>query len=100
MICPVNRGACDEIRCRYHLDRDRRRGQQLPGACSLELADEGARTLEQISAILGITRERVRQIETRALGRLRARYPETLARLLAGWTHADGPTDYYDGRTL
>ncbi len=100
MTCPPDRGACEQIGCRYHLDRDRRRGHQLPEACALEVADSGARTLEQISALLGITRERVRQIEARALRRLRARYPTTLARLLAGWAHADGATDYYDGRIL
>ncbi len=35
------------------------------------LGDDAARTLEQISVRLGISRERVRQLEQRALGRLR-----------------------------
>ena len=40
------------------------------------LAGSNAQTLEQIGKELGITRERVRQLETRALQELRAAAPE------------------------
>jgi DNA-directed RNA polymerase sigma subunit (sigma70/sigma32) len=42
------------------------------GTCVLELAASGERTLEEVGALDGITRERVRQIEIRALHQGRA----------------------------
>jgi RNA polymerase primary sigma factor len=36
------------------------------------LRDGHARTLEEVARVLGVTRERIRQIETRALGKLRS----------------------------
>jgi hypothetical protein len=47
--------------------------------CSLDLADEGARTLSEIGKILGVTRERVRQIEIMALDSARVATAELLA---------------------
>lgn len=42
-------------------------------SCALDLAEErGGMTLEEISGVLGVTRERVRQIETRGLLHLQA----------------------------
>jgi RNA polymerase primary sigma factor len=43
------------------------------------LDNTAPRTLEEVSQYLGVTRERVRQIETRALGKLRD--PHVVARL-------------------
>jgi len=43
-----------------------------------------AKTLDQVGRELGISRERVRQIESRALGRLRAALGDSGAELLAG----------------
>jgi hypothetical protein len=40
-------------------------------ACSLDIADSGGVTLDAAGDLEGITRERVRQIEVRALGKLR-----------------------------
>jgi len=40
-------------------------------SCALDVAERGGATLEEIAAILSITRERVRQVEERALGRLK-----------------------------
>ncbi len=41
-----------------------------------------ARTLAEIGAVFGLTRERIRQIEARALGKLRARIPREAAALV------------------
>jgi hypothetical protein len=43
-----------------------------PLTCTLDVADQGGVTLEQVGDLLHITRERVRQIETLALRKLRA----------------------------
>lgn len=69
---------CPQIECRYHLStvRDPKgRPSTLERdesySCALDVADEGEHTLEEISEIVGLTRERVRQIEERALSKLR-----------------------------
>lgn len=45
-----------------HLEPD-----QLSASCSLDLADQGGQTLDVVGRTLNLTRERVRQIEVRAL---------------------------------
>lgn len=46
--------------------------EQLPRhTCALRVAEQGGLTLDEIGEILNLTRERVRQIETKALLRLR-----------------------------
>jgi len=52
-----------------HLDEPDSLGNQRP-TCALDLADAHELTLETISALFDMTRERVRQIETRSLERL------------------------------
>lgn len=42
---------------------------ELPHTCSLDVAERGGNTLEEIGEIMNLTRERVRQIEVRALVR-------------------------------
>ena len=39
----------------------------LPETCSIDVADKGGLTLEEISKMFGLTRERIRQIEFRAM---------------------------------
>lgn len=84
---PTTRGDClpggvNESRpcryrgCRWHLDRERRwmdRVADFSESCALDVADRGGVTLEELGALLGLTRERVRQIEEEAMGKLTAR---------------------------
>lgn len=44
--------------------------------CALDVAEEDGQTLEQIGNIMGLTRERVRQIEEEALDKLRQKLTE------------------------
>lgn len=47
-----------------------------PGeSCALDLADAGARTLEEVARLLGVTRARIGQVEDTALVQLRRRTP-------------------------
>lgn len=79
--CPEQR-PCPFVGCRHNLHLDAMDsgsikfnypGQEvgaIKGNCVLDLADAGTMTLEQVGLLLGITRERVRQIEIRALEKL------------------------------
>ena len=44
---------------------------EMPETCSLDVADRGGITLEEVGAILNLTRERIRQVEVRGLGKIR-----------------------------
>jgi hypothetical protein len=45
---------------------------EMDETCALDVADRGGVTLEEVGAAMNVTRERARQIETRALDALRA----------------------------
>ena len=45
---------------------------ELPETCALDVADRGGITLEEVGHIMNLTRERIRQVETRGLVKLRA----------------------------
>lgn len=74
---------CPFVSCRHHLALDVREGGALvelfpgvpiwdmPRSCALDEVD-GPKTLDEVGAILGITRERVRQIERSAMAKVRA----------------------------
>jgi len=76
---------CPFVGCRWHLYLEVRASGMIrivrPGlepweleeSCALDAADRGGLTLDEVGARLGVTRERVRQIEKRALERLGAR---------------------------
>ena len=86
---PRDRADCDQVPrpcpyvgCRHNLFLDinatggiklnRPDGEPWDGPnCALDLADERGRTTEAVGAAMNLTRERVRQIELRALERLR-----------------------------
>ena len=81
--CPDER-PCPHVSCQYHLKYDESdKGalvenhpdfawDEIDVTCALDMADSGETTLGTIGALMGMTRERVRQIEQIAIGKLRA----------------------------
>jgi hypothetical protein len=84
-------GGCNEQRpcpwtsCRQHLaiDINPKTGSiklnfpdlevwEMAETCALDVADRGGITLEQTGDIIGLTRERIRQLEQRGLAKIRA----------------------------
>ena len=80
----INAGRpCPYVSCRYHLylDIDEISGglrlnfpdlelEDMPMTCALDIAEKGGLTLEEISSVFHVTRERVRQMETIAIKKL------------------------------
>jgi hypothetical protein len=80
--CSKGPRPCPWVQCRHHLFLDVRQDgvvrinfpggpESMLSTCSLDLANDGPRNLEQISVLMGMSRERVRQLEERALVKLR-----------------------------
>ena len=44
---------------------------ELEHTCALDVAEKGGITLEEVGVIMNLTRERIRQVETRGLSKLR-----------------------------
>ncbi|MBN2194123.1 MAG: hypothetical protein JW751_15005 [Polyangiaceae bacterium] len=76
---------CPYVSCKYHLyiDVSPRTGAiklnfpdlevwELTESCALDVADRGGTTLEDVGAIMNLTRERIRQVEVKALAKLEA----------------------------
>jgi hypothetical protein len=76
---------CPHVSCRHHLylDVSPKTGAiklnfpdlevwEMAISCALDVADGGGATLEDVGAILNLTRERIRQLELKALSRLEA----------------------------
>jgi hypothetical protein len=80
-------GPCAHEECRYHLAHRGYWDHHLKPTrdCALDVANEGPHTLEQVAAALGVSVERVRQVEEQALGRLKQ--DAMLRRLHAESTH-------------
>jgi hypothetical protein len=81
--CASGPRPCPYVSCRYHLylDVSRRTGSiklnfpdlevwEMAITCALDIADDGGATLEDVGAIMNVTRERIRQLELAALARL------------------------------
>jgi hypothetical protein len=83
--CVDGQRPCPFVSCKYHLyiDVSPRTGAiklnfpdlevwELPESCALDVADRGGTTLEDVGAIMNLTRERIRQVEVKALAKLEA----------------------------
>jgi len=85
--CPPMR-PCPFIGCRYNLYLDingdlGKDAAPWEGAnCALDIAEEGPKSLEELAAILKITRERVRQIVEAGMAKLQPKIPYALHRHL------------------
>lgn len=92
---------CPFVSCKYHLllDVSERTGAikvNFPGlevsemaeTCSLDIADRGGVTLEEVGVIMNLTRERIRQLEVKGLAKLKA-----LNELAALQDFLDEPSD-------
>lgn len=75
---------CLYVSCKHHLylDVNPRTGSvklnfpdkeiwELEETCALDVADRGGITLEEVGVIMNLTRERIRQVESRGLYKLR-----------------------------
>jgi hypothetical protein len=89
---PVTRTECQDaprpcpfVSCKHHLflDVSARTGAiklnfpdlevwEMNESCALDVADRGGTTLEDVGAIMNLTRERIRQVEVKALAKLQA----------------------------
>ena len=76
---------CPYVSCQHHLflDVSARTGAiklnfpdlevwEMNESCALDVADRGGTTLEDVGAIMNLTRERIRQVEVKALAKLQA----------------------------
>ncbi len=76
---------CPYVSCKHHLyiDVSPRTGAiklnfpdlevwEMNESCALDVADRGGTTLEDVGAIMNLTRERIRQVEVKALAKLEA----------------------------
>jgi Sigma-70, region 4 len=82
--CAEGPRPCPYVSCKFNLyvDVNPRTGSvkmnfpdkelwEIGDTCALDVADRGGITLEEVGAIMNLTRERVRQLETRGLVKLR-----------------------------
>jgi hypothetical protein len=83
--CATGPRPCMFISCKHHLYLDvnpatgsiklnfpDKEVWEMNETCALDVADRGGITLEEVGAIMNLTRERIRQVETRGLLKLRA----------------------------
>lgn len=76
---------CPYVSCKYHLyiDVNPTKGAikmnfpdlevwEMAETCALDIADRGGITLEEVGEIMNLTRERVRQVETTGISKLKA----------------------------
>jgi hypothetical protein len=83
--CGQGERPCPFVSCKHHLylDVSARTGAiklnfpdlevwEMTESCGLDVADRGGTTLEEVGAIMNLTRERIRQVEVTGLAKLEA----------------------------
>jgi hypothetical protein len=83
--CGQGARPCPFVSCKHHLylDESARTGAiklnfpdlevwEMTESCALDVADRAGTTLEEVGAIMNLTRERVRQVEVNGLAKLQA----------------------------
>ncbi len=83
--CVGGERPCPFVSCKHHLylDVSARTGAiklnfpdlevwEMAETCALDVADRGGTTLEEVGAIMNLTRERIRQVEVKGLAKLAA----------------------------
>lgn len=83
--CENGERPCPFVSCKHHLylDVSARTGAiklnfpdlevwEMTETCALDIADRGGTTLEEVGAIMNLTRERIRQVEVKGLAKLEA----------------------------
>jgi hypothetical protein len=83
--CGEGERPCPFVSCKHHLylDVSARTGAiklnfpdlevwEMKETCALDVADRGGATLEDVGAIMNLTRERIRQVEVKGLAKLEA----------------------------
>ena len=83
--CLEGERPCPFVSCKHHLylDVSARTGAiklnfpdlevwEMNETCALDVADRGGTTLEEVGAIMNLTRERIRQVEVKGLAKLQA----------------------------
>src|SRR5580658_9640555 len=83
--CANGERPCPFVSCKHHLflDVSARTGAiklnfpdlevwEMTETCALDVADRGGTTLEEVGAIMNLTRERIRQVEVKGLAKLSA----------------------------
>lgn len=83
--CLEGERPCPFVSCKHHLylDVSARTGAiklnfpdlevwEMAETCALDVADRGGTTLEEVGAIMNLTRERIRQVEVKGLAKLQA----------------------------
>lgn len=86
--CKEELRPCPWVACKFHLylDVNPETGSikinfpdlepwDLPHTCSLDIAERGGITLEEVGEIMNLTRERIRQVEVRGLLKLKTASP-------------------------
>lgn len=82
-ICEQGVRPCPYVSCRYHLYLDvrgdgvlrvnfpEREPDEMMASCALDMAEDGPRTLDQVAGLMGMSKERARQLEASAFEKIR-----------------------------
>jgi hypothetical protein len=95
--CRHSSANCQHTVCRYHM-ANLGPGDHVPKfpggmleACALDSAELGPLSLLDISLRIGVSRERVRQIEAKALAKIGKKHPDLLEMFAELVSHRGGP---------